>query len=238
MNFIGTLLRNMERSSAGSEETAKKVMELCGEISPKNALFVGDDFFTPLMMKQVCGGLIAAYTEDFRAAQAAEKGLDSRAVQLFELPEEQSGFDFIWYNGSVEFDGVTQRLSALKERAGNGIVVYRALCWLIEPMPDTRLYYERRFGIIEQMYTVVYKAKELGFALRDFYIAPKSDWREGYYKPLNAAAQKYGSAHPESGDITAGLNLLNKETDMFESHGEEFSYIYFILENRSEGTQC
>ena len=108
--------------------------------------------------------------------------------------------------------------------------MYRALCWLIEPMPDTRLYYERRFGIIEQMYTVVYKAKELGFGIKDFYIAPKSDWRDGYYKPMNAAAREYGSANPENSDVSAGLSLLDRETDMFERHGEEFSYIYFILE--------
>ena len=98
-------------------------------------------------------------------------------------------------------------------------------------MPDTRLFYERRFGVIEQMYTVVYKAKELGFGVRDFYIAPKSDWREGYYKPLDAAAREYGNVHPDSSDASAGRALLDKEIDMFERHGEEFSYIYFILEN-------
>lgn len=230
MNFIGTLLQNMERSSAGSEDTVKRVMELCGKISPENALFVGDDCFTPRMLGRICRGLIAAFTEEYRAERAADNGLDSRLVQLFELPEAEGGFDFIWYNGTVEFDGVTQRLNMLKERMSEGIAVYRALCWLIEPMPDTRLYYERRFGVIEQMYTVVYKAKELGFGLKDFYIAPKSDWRDGYYKPLNAAARDYGSANPENSDISAGLSLLDKETDMFERHGEEFSYIYFILE--------
>ncbi|MDE6030819.1 MAG: hypothetical protein K2G32_04285 [Oscillospiraceae bacterium] len=231
MNFIGTLLQGLERSSAGSEETAKRVMELCGDISPKSALFVGDDYFTPKLMNRTCRGLTAAFTEDYRAERAAEEGLDSCVVQLFELPKSEGGFEFIWYNGTVEFDGVTQRLNTLKERSGKGIVVYRALCWLIEPMPDTRLFYERRFGIIEQMYTVTYKAKELGFVLKDFYIAPKSDWRDGYYKPLNAAAREFGNVHPDSSDVSAGLVLLDKEIDMFERHGEEFSYIYFILEN-------
>ncbi len=205
-------------------------MELCGEIAPQKALFVGDDHFTPKLIKRTCRGLTAAFTEEQRAERAAAEGLDSCVVQLFELPKTEGGFDLIWYNGTVEFDGVTQRLNALKERA-KGIVVYRALCWLIEPMPDTRLFYERRFGVIEQMYTVVYKAKELGFGVRDFYIAPKSDWREGYYKPLDAAAREYGNVHPDSSDASAGRALLDKEIDMFERHGEEFSYIYFILEN-------
>ena len=231
MNFIGTLVQQMERSSAGSDDTAEKVMELCGEIAPQKALFVGDDLYTPELLEPSCRSLIAAFTEESRAAKAAETGLESKVVQLFELPTAEGGFDLIWYNGTVEFDGVTQRLSALKERAAKGLVVYRALCWLIEPMPDTRLFYERRFGVIEQMYTVVYKAKELGFGIRDFYIAPKSDWREGYYKPLNAAAREYEGAHPGSSDVSAGLALLEKEIDMFERHGEEFSYIYFILEN-------
>lgn len=230
MNFIGTLLRDMERSSAGSEDTAEKVMELCGEISPKKALFVGDDIFTPRLMKRSCGELVAAFAEDFRAETAAESGIDSRFVQLFELPQTEGGFDFIWYNGTVEFDGVTQRLNMLKERMTDGLAVYRSLCWLIEPMPETRLFYERRFGIIEQMYSAAYMAKELGFGIKDFYIAPKSDWRDGYYKPLNAAAERYGKADPEIGDVSAALNMLDRETDMFERHGEEFSYIYFILE--------
>lgn len=233
MNFIGTLLRSMERSSAGSEDTTQKVMELCGKISPKKALFVGDDIFTPRLVQQRCNSLEAAFSEDFRVEMAVQSGIDSRLVQLFELPETEGGFDFIWYNGTVEFDGITQRLNMLKERMAEGIAVYRTLCWLIEPMPDTRLYYERRFGIIEQMYAVVYKAKELDFGIRDFYIAPKSDWRDGYYKPLSLAAKEYGRANPESSDVSAGLSLLDMETDMFERHGEEFSYIYFILELRN-----
>lgn len=238
MNFIGTLLRDMERSSAGSEATAKKVIELCGEFSPKKALFAGDDCFTPTLIKSRSGELIAAFSEDYRAEQAARCGLNAVSVQPFELPETAGGFDFIWYNGTVEFDGVTRRLNMLKERMSEGLAVYRALCWLIEPMPDTRRFYERRFGIIEQMYAVAGEAKELGFGIRDFYIAPKSDWRDGYYKPLAAAAGSCGAAEPENGDVSAALGMLDKETDMFERHGEEFSYIYFILELKKRREEC
>lgn len=197
---------------------------------PRKALFVGDDCFTPSLIAQTGCELTAAFTDEARVEEAVGLGLNGQAVQLLELPQTDGGYDLVWYNGTVEFDGVVPRLETLKSRTKKGsTVVFRTLCWLIEPMPDTQRYYEQRFGIIEQMYAVVPKIKELGFKIRDFYIAPKSDWREHFYKPLSRAAQEYSGTHPDSSDVTAGIAELDKEIDMFERHGEEFSYVYFII---------
>ncbi|MGN1120208.1 MAG: hypothetical protein ACI4Q4_07605, partial [Oscillospiraceae bacterium] len=83
MNFISNLLETMERTSAGSEDTARRVLSLCGGIAPKTALFVGDDCFTPLLIRQQTGAaLTCAFTDAAHSEKARAHGLDSRVVQL------------------------------------------------------------------------------------------------------------------------------------------------------------
>lgn len=229
MNFLGSLLEDLEFGSAGSEATAKAVLEMCGDISPKRAVFVGDDCCTPLLIENRFGcGVTAAYADDIRSEKAAAKGIKVCPVQSFEIPETECGYDLLWYNGVVEFDGVDRRLGQLRSlTAKGGTAVYRTLCWLIDPSPDTLSYCEKRFGIIEPLDRVIIYAKEQGFRVKDFYIAPKSDWTEHHYRPLSEAADKLGGS--EDGDAAAGMTVLAKEEEMFELHCEEYSYVYYIL---------
>lgn len=229
MSFIGRLLSELPRSSAGSEDTARQVLSRCGN-NYASALFIGDDCRTPELLQEVCNDVTAAFSEDFRAKEAQSRGLSARCVQLYELLRQEGGYDLVWYNGIVEFDGVAQRLERLREAVKKGgTVVYRTLCWLIDPSPDTLAYCTHRFGIIEPLDKVLRIAKEQGFSVEDFYIAPKKDWTEGYYKLLCALADKYNAQSSEDGEIIAGMGELKKETDMFALHCEEYSYVYYIM---------
>lgn len=229
MNFLGTLMEDLEFGSAGSEDTSRAVLNLCGNIHPRHAVFVGDDVFTPALMRERFScDVTAAYSDEVRAQKAAEAGLDARRVQLFEIPEADGGYDLLWYNGVVEFDGVDRRLAQIRQQTANGgKAVFRTLCWLIDPSPDTQSYCEKRFGILEPLDSVIVLAKEQGFRVEDFYIAPKSDWTEHHYKLLSEAAGKYRGA--DDGDTAAGMSVLTKEEEMFELHCEEYSYVYYIL---------
>ncbi len=52
MSFIINIIREMERSTAGSEDTSRRVMELCGTVRCENALFVGDESDTPRIINE------------------------------------------------------------------------------------------------------------------------------------------------------------------------------------------
>lgn len=231
MSFYNDLLMQMERSTAGSEDTARKVMELCGSISAQNALFFGDDLFTPsLIAKKTRAGLLATFYEKFRAEKAAALGMTTRVVGAYEIASFEGGWDFIWFNGSAEPDGVARRFEQLREGLKKGkTAVYRTLCWLIDPSPDTKSYVERRFGRPMPLDRVVPAAKEAGFKVLDFYISPRSDWTENYYRPMNELLGKIERSDVESGEDGTGIGEVNKETYMFELHSEEYSYVYYIL---------
>ena len=231
MNFISVLHQSMERSSAGSEETALAVLDMCGDAAPKNTLFFGDDCATPrLIGKRYSCNLTAAYAEDFRAEAAARLGISCVPVRQFELPKLEGGYGLVWYNGTVEFDGIAQRISQLRDVCGkNAVIVYRTLCWLTEPSPDTRVFCGRRFGVIQPLDAVLVTLKEQGCRISDFYISPKTDWTEHYYKPLMAAAKEYAGVHPQDSLVTAGMSELKKEMDVFEMHCEEYSYVYYVM---------
>ncbi len=231
MNFISVLLKQLERSSPGSGDTAKQVISMLGGIKPQTALFVGDETTTPrLIAESFSCALKSAFTDQFRAEQGSAAGLDSCAVQIFELPGENNSFDLVWYNGIVEFDGCEQRLEQLREKLRpGGALVYRSVSWLTEPSPDTRTFCQRRFGKILPLDKVLVAAKELGFRVRDFYIAPKSDWYGGYYDPLIAAAESYAGIHREDSAVSVGLSELRKEYGIFDMHCEEYSCVYYIL---------
>lgn len=231
MTFISVLLRDLERSSPGSADTAKQVLSMLGGISPKYALFVGDEITTPQLISDKFGcRLTSAFTDEFRAEQGRQAGLNASAVQIFELPCEDGSCDLIWYNGIVEFDGCAQRLEQLRAKlARGGTLVYRAISWLTEPSPDTKMFCQRRFGQILPLDKVLVLAKEQGWHVQDFYIAPKSDWHAGYYTPLTAAAEKYAGIHKDDSSVSLGMSELRKECGIFEAHCEEYSCVYYIL---------
>lgn len=229
MNLISVLIRDLERSSPGSSDTAQQVISLLGNIKPVSALFVGDEIITPQLISGKFGhSLTAAFTDDYRAEQGKAAGLDASTVQLFELPGDN--YDLIWYNGIVEFDGCAQRLEQLREKLSpGGTLVYRAVSWLTEPSPDTSVFCQRRFGKILPLDKVLVLAKDQGFKVQDFYIAPKSDWYGGYYTPLIAAAERYAGIHKEDSSVSLGMSELRKEADIFDMHCEEYSCVYYIL---------
>lgn len=225
--LMNLLSRQMERSTAGSEDTAREVMRLCGKISAENALFCGDDLFTPRLIGESTGAEVtAAFHEDFRVESALSAGLNARLAGIYEIPERNGGWDFIWYNGGAEPDGITRRLEQLHGSLKKGAAaVFRTLCWLIDPSPDTKCYAERRFGRPEPLDSALREAKECGFEIRDFYISPKSDWTAGLYQPITELMRQYEGGEDE----TAGIGEINKEIYMFDLHSEEYSYVYYIL---------
>lgn len=215
MDLRGVLSDRMERSSAGSEATSQRVISMLSGV--KNALYFGDECVTPGLLKAAGCEVTALITDEARAEKAGAK-----FVKGFELPENAADYDVIWYNGIAELEQLSLKLQLLKERCKKGgRVVFRALCWLIDPSPDTKSYCRKRFGIIEPLDRVLLYAKQAGFAVEDFYIAPRSDWTENYYRPLLEAAQELTE--------TSGMDELKKEADMFELHCEEYSYVYYIL---------
>ena len=231
MNSIGSLINGLERPSAGSEDTAKRVLELCGKISPKNAVFIGDESFTPALIKErTKADVLACYAEPNRAERAEKAGLSAKISMPFEIPVRDNGkWDFIWYNGASSLEGSAGLLEQIDDNLEKGgTAVFRTLCWLIDPSPDTKCYVERRFGKPEALDAVLRNAKEQGFKIRDFYIAPKTDWTHGLYEPLRSAMQTLEGASEDGAET--GISELNKEMYMFELHSEEYSFVYYILE--------
>lgn len=221
MNLISILHQRLERSCAGSEATAKTVVSMLK--GGKSVFYFGDEAVTPLVLKAAGYDVCAYITEQSRV----KDGMKHAAS--FELPKEAAECDVLWYAGVAEFDPPEVRLEQLKSVCKKGAtVVYRALCWLIDPSPDTRSYCNKRYGVITPLDRLLTEAKQAGFKIEDFYISPKSDWTDGYFKPLVQAAQEL-SGEQEYRAAMSGMGELKKETDMFELHCEEYSYIYYIL---------
>ena len=232
--FLSEIIGRMDRSTAGSEDTARRVLQMCGGKKPQNALFFGDDIITPRLLAEETGArVLATFGDEQRAAKAAEAGLDARQVGAYEIVMTDGGWDMIWYNGLTEPDGITRRLEQLYDslRAG-GAAVYRTLCWLIDPSLDTKGFVEHRFGRPVHLDEVLRLAKEQGFAIEDFYIAPRSDWKQSFYEPLSELVQTYENAHESTGDAAAGIGEINREMYMFELHSEEYSFVYYILRKK------
>lgn len=228
-NFLSVIIEQMERSTAGSEETAQRVLQMC-KCKPQNALFFGDDVFTPQLIAETTGTkLLATFGEQFRAESAEALGLDARTVGAYEIIKTDGGWDFIWYNGLTEPDGIPRRLEQMRGALSEGgTAVFRTLCWLIDPSLDTKSYIERRFGRPEPLDEVLRQAKEQRFSIEDFYIAPKSDWRRNFYEPMSDLVKKLEGTSNED-DTTAGIGEINKEIYMFDLHSAEYSFVYYVL---------
>lgn len=229
--FLSVIMGQMERSTAGSAETASKVLQMCSGKAEKT-LFFGDDIITPQLIEKETGArVLATFGEEARAEAAAKAGLDARQVGAYELAATDGGWDMIWYNGLTEPDGIAGRLEQIKNSlAAGGVAVYRTLCWLIDPSPDTKGYVEHRFGKPVHLDEVLRLAKESGFAVEDFYIAPRSDWKQNFYEPISELVKAHENM---DSDAAAGVGEINREIYMFDLHSEEYSFVYYVLRSRS-----
>ena len=232
--FLNAIIGQMDRSTAGSEDTARKVLKMCGDKLPHSALFFGDDVFTPRLIAEETGArMLATFGEEQRVSAASEAGLNARQVGAYEITATDGGWDMIWYNGITEFDGIASRLEQLYgSLAAGGTAVYRTLCWLIDPSLDTKGFVEHRFGRTVHLDEVLRSAKEQGFVIEDFYIAPRSDWKQSFYEPLSELVSAYENAHESTGDAAAGIGEINREMYMFDLHSEEYSFVYYILRKK------
>lgn len=233
--FLNAIIGRMDRSTAGSEDTARRVLKMCGGKTPRNALFFGDDIITPqLIAKETGARIMATFGEEQRVNAAAEVGLDARQVGAFEIAATDGGWDMIWYNGLTEPDGAARMLEQLHDSLTNGgLAVYRTLCWLIDPSLDTKGFVEHRFGRPVHLDEVLRLAKEQGFAIEDFYIAPRSDWKQNFYEPLSELVSAYENSRENTdGDASAGIGEINREMYMFDLHSEEYSFVYYVLRKK------
>lgn len=220
MDLKGIFSRSVERSTAGSRETSQRVISMLKQ--GKSAFYFGDECVTPALLEQAGFEVTALITDEYRAKQS---GAEYSAG--FAFPKGGS-FDVIWHSGGAQLQTPQQALAGLRQHCARGTrLVFRALCWLIDPSPDTRSYCKKRFGFIEPLDAVLYTAKQTGFTVEDFYISPRTDWTENLYKPLIKAVEEYSQT--ADGEALAGMNELKKEADMFELHCEEYSYVYYIL---------
>lgn len=226
--FQNAVIEKMERSTAGSGETARRVLQMCKGVELKNALFFGDDILTPRLIAEETGArVLATFGEDSRTKAALSAGLNARTVGAYELLKTDGGWNFVWYNGVTEPIGISERAGELRSvLAAGGTAVFRTLCWLIDPSPDTKSYVCKRFGRVVPLDEAVRMIKESGAKIGDFYIAPKSDWKANYYEPMSEIVCELEGA---SEDDTMGIGEINKEIYMFNLHSEEYSFVYFKI---------
>lgn len=234
MGFVNDLIERMERSTAGSEETVRRVLEMSGIKKADNVLFFGDDLTTVRLISEVGANVTATFGEKFRAEAAEKAGFTVGTDWEHGVPEADGGWDALWFNGLTEPDGIAGRLERIHGRLkSGGAAVYRTLCWLIDPSLDTKSFVERRFGRPVQMDVVLREAKALGFTIEDFYIAPKSDWRRGFYEPMTALVTELeGAGELRGGEAQSVAGELRREMDMFELHSEEYSFVYYVLRRK------
>lgn len=234
MGFVNDLIARMERSTAGSEETARRVLEMSGIKKADRVLFFGDDLATVRLISEVGADVVATFGEKFRAEAAEKAGFTVGTDREHGVPEAEGGWDAIWFNGLTEPDGVAGRLERIHDKVKKGgKAIYRTLCWLIDPSLDTKGFVERRFGRPMQMDAVLREAKALGFTIEDFYIAPKSDWRQSFYEPMSELVTELeGAGELRGGEAQSVAGELRREMDMFELHSEEYSFVYYVLRRK------
>ena len=231
MGFVNVVIERMDRSTAGSEETARQVLKMSGIKSSDKVMFFGDDLITPRIISETGADVTAVFGESSRAEAAEKAGFKVGKAADREPPKTEGGWDVLWYNGLTEPDGISQRLERIRENLKiGGRLVYRTLCWLIDPSPDTKGFVEHRFGRPVPMDAVLREAKAAGFAIEDFYIAPKSDWRQNFYEPMSELVRELEGAGDE--DAASGVGEIQREMYMFDLHSEEYSFVYYVMRRK------
>ena len=70
-SFINAIIEQMDRSTAGSEETTRKDLQMRKPAKQKNSLFLGDHVFTTRLIEKDTGSqVLATFGEEQRVIAA------------------------------------------------------------------------------------------------------------------------------------------------------------------------
>ncbi len=178
--------------------------------------------------------LFARFLEEVRE-RAGELGVADRVstvrADMGSLPFDDKSFDLVWSEGAIYIMGFQSGLSAWKRFVKpGGYVAVTEITWLVDdPSDDASLFWKEAYPGMGTFAENCAAAREAGYQLVGTYTLPREDWWTDYYRPLSNRLTSLLPSYPPDSESGVGLREELKEIEIHRLHGNEYSYIFYVL---------
>ncbi len=151
------------------------------------------------------------------------------AFEALDLPS--GAFDLIWSEGAIYTAGFEAGLKGwstyLKPR---GLLIASEASWLTGELGSAaRGFWGNGYPDMGTVDENKVRAERAGFSLVNTLILPQEDWWTDYYQPLIPLIEKAREDFAGDTGVEAMLNEQEDEIRLFEAHGDEYGYVFYVL---------
>lgn len=242
MDYFLEAFHGMDRLGPGSVETTvrasnciqnkqniKKIVDIgCGTGSQTITL---SKIFTNASL---CGIDVDEFQIDIFKKKMIEHNLTSRIsilnCSMTNLPFNKHSLDLIWAEGSIYIIGFRNGLRLWKKYLNNcGIIACSEVSWLCEPSKENYDYWKQNYSQIDYIENKFNTIKDCGYKLLDYYVLPRTDWKDNFYDPLEKNLEKMEEKYGGIKEARIIIDRLRYEIYLFSKYGNQYSYVFYIM---------
>jgi len=240
------LHEGLPRNSPGSEKSTLQALRRLGRL-PRHARLIdlgcGNGASAITLARRLKTEVIAVdahepFLRTLKERSRAE-GLDAlvvaRHADFAALQEPNASFDLLWSEGAayvLGFEAALTQWRPLLKRAGRAAVT--ELSWVRDaPSDETKEYWSSVYPGMRTIVGNCAAAERAGYCVIDTITLSNKDWT-AYYGPLKqriAALRAEGEPSPE---LSVVVDEAEREIAIYERHGDEFGYVFYLLENQAD----
>lgn len=231
--------KGLARHAPGTDDDTRRALEACELPSEPTVLDLGagTGSSTLVLAEELAGAQITAVDLAESSLQtlsdrAERRGLDNIETvegDFMELDVEAESVDLIWSEGSVYAVGWESALAEWEPLLKpGGYLVVSDCVWVDDQRPEEAVaFWAEEYPAMTTPEALTEQARAEGFEVVETFELERIGWVD-YYSPLRQRAQLFGSSET-SDEMTEVIDLITRELEVFEAHGEHWNYAFFVL---------
>jgi ubiquinone/menaquinone biosynthesis C-methylase UbiE len=240
------LHEGLPRNSPGSEKSTLKALRRLGRL-PRHARVIdlgcGNGASAIALARRLQSEVVAvdAHEPFLRTLEerCRAEGLDSlvvaRHADFSALEEPNSSFDLLWSEGAayvLGFESAIVQWRPLLKKGGRAAVT--ELSWGQEsPSEETKEYWSSVYPGMRTTVGNCAAAERAGYSVIDTITLSNKDWA-AYYGPLKQRIAELRAEGEPSPELAVVVEEAEREIAIYERHGDEFGYVFYLLENQAD----
>lgn len=244
MDFFSEIFTKLPRLGPGSTESTMSAVKMLPPLKNAKILDIGcgNGGQTITLAKAFPDAEITAVDIDEAQLERLNKAIAQMKLNgrvnamnrsMHDLKFADESFDLIWCEGAIYNIGFAEGISAWKRYLKkNGFLVVSEASWISEPSIETKKFWSDAGCVLNFLDKNLIIIKEAGYNVIDFYIQPKTDWTDNYYKPMQEQIDRINEQYSKDIEAERVSSRLRQEIQMFSDHCEEYSYVFYIMKNK------
>jgi len=139
--------------------------------------------------------------------------------------------DLIWAEGSIYNIGFEQGLASFQPllKPGGHVAVTEA-CWLTpDPPAPCREFWVAEYPAIANVPACLEKIRSCGYSVVGHFALPALAWWTDYYRPLQAAIERFRLKYEGDGEAVAVADTSQREIEIWHEYQDWYGYVFYVM---------